>query len=46
MTCADGQIRELCDEREANAEVASASAILRPKTVAVVGRDGRAKRGS
>ena len=29
--------RELCDEREANAEVASTSAILRPKTVAVVG---------
>ena len=29
--------RALCDEREANAEVASTSAILRPNTVAVVG---------
>ena len=29
--------RELCDEREASAEVASTSAILRPRTVAVVG---------
>jgi acyl-CoA synthetase (NDP forming)/RimJ/RimL family protein N-acetyltransferase len=29
--------RALCDEREANAEVASTSAFLRPSTVAVVG---------
>jgi acyl-CoA synthetase (NDP forming)/RimJ/RimL family protein N-acetyltransferase len=29
--------RALCDEREANAEVASTSTILRPSTVAVVG---------
>jgi acyl-CoA synthetase (NDP forming)/GNAT superfamily N-acetyltransferase len=31
------EYRALCDEREANAEVASTSAILRPSTVAVVG---------
>ena len=36
--------RTLCDEREANAEVASTSAILRPRTVAVVGAGRR--RGS
>jgi acyl-CoA synthetase (NDP forming)/GNAT superfamily N-acetyltransferase len=36
--------RELCDEREASAEVASTTAILRPRTIAVVGA-GR-KRGS
>jgi len=29
--------RELCDEREADAEVASTTSILRPRTVAVVG---------